>query len=72
MPNAKLGMFMLILSLLMTSLMHLLAVVLLLLESMTFNNVEAAQVTVMLGLGKDERRPCGVKGSSCNEGTGRH
>ena len=27
--------------------------------------------TVMLGLGKDEHRPCRVKGSSCNEGTGR-
>ena len=26
---------------------------------------------VMLGLGKDERRPCRVKGSSCNEGTDR-
>ena len=26
--------------------------------------------SVTLGLGKDKRRPCGVKGSSCNEGTG--
>ena len=28
-------------------------------------------VCVTLGLGKDERRPCRVKDSSCNEGTGR-
>ena len=30
------------------------------------------RMNVMLGLGKDECRPCRIKGSSCNEGTGGH
>ena len=35
------------------------------------SSASVAMWFVMLGLGKDEHRPCGVKGSSCNEGTGR-
>ena len=32
--------------------------------------ISVKMTSVTLGLGKDEHRPCRIKGSSCNESTG--